>query len=601
MASNSKKKTRAIKYTDRDFDSIKESLVSYAKRYYSDSYRDFNEAGFGSLVLDSVAYVGDILSFYLDYQVNESFLDTALEYDNVVRIARQLGYKYNESSTSVGEAQFYIKIPADAFGAPDSTYYPTLRVGSQFTSTNGSLFTLTEDVYFGTTGNEVIISSMNASTNVPSEFVIKSKGKVISGRFETETKKLGVFQKFLKVPLANAAVTEIISVIDGEGHAYFQVDHLAQEIIYKAIRNNNSDKNSVPSILKAIPATRRFVLEKTRGAAWLQFGYGSDSELRNESVADPSKITLKLHGRNYSSAEAFDPTNLTETDKFGVAPANTTLTIVYRVNEMGDVNIGSNALTTVSAPDIEFENPSALNPSLRSSVRTSLEVNNEDPIIGDVSLPSTEELKQRVFSFYATQQRAVTIQDYQAITYAMPPQYGAVKRCAILRDFDSFKRNLNLYVISQDSVGLLTTTNNTIKQNLKTWLSRYKMINDTIDILNANVVNFGIEFSIVTDYSENKYDALAAAVARLRNYFGNNQYDIGESIYISEIYQQLQRVPNVIDVLDVKIVPKVGGVYSGANFSFEKHLSPDGRYITCEPDSLFELKFSNIDIQGAVV
>jgi len=601
MASNSKKKTRAINYTSRDFESIKESLVSYAKRYYSDSFRDFNEAGFGSLVLDSVAYVGDILSFYLDYQVNESFLDTALEYDNVVRIARQLGYKYNESSTSVGEAQLYIKVPADIFGAPDSTYYPTLRVGSQFTSVNGTLFTLTEDVYFGATGNEIIISNMNASTNVPTEFVVKTKGKVISGRFVTETKKLGTFQKFLKIPLGNPAVVEVINVIDGEGHVYYGVEHLSQEIIYKAIRNNNADKNSTPSILKAIPATRRFVLEKTRGAAWLQFGYGSDSQLRNESIADPSKITLKLHGRDYSSDEGFDPTNLTETDKFGVAPANTSLTVVYRVNDPGAVNIGSNSLTSVSAARLEFENPGALNPNLRSGVRSSLEVNNEDPILGDVSLPSTEELKQRVFSFYATQHRAVTIEDYQAITYAMPPYYGAVKRCAVLRDFDSFKRNLNLFVISENSVGHLTTANNTIKQNLKTWLSRYKMINDTIDILDAKVVNFGIEFSIVTDYSKNKYDALSAATSRLRNYFAGTQYDIGESIYITDIYKELQRVPNVIDVLDVKIIPKVGGVYSNANFSFEKHLSPDGRYITCAPDSLFELKFADIDLQGAVV
>jgi len=601
MASNSKKKTRAIDYTSRDFNSIKASLVSYAKRYYSDSFKDFNEAGFGALVLDSVAYVGDILSFYLDYQVNESFLDTALEYDNVVRIARQLGYKYNESSTSTGTAQFYIKIPADTFGAPDSTFYPTLRLGSQFTSTNGNLFTLTENVYFGASGNEIIISSMNPVTNVPSEFVIKASGKVISGRFATETKTIGVFQKFLRLPLANPAVTEIISAVDSQGHEYFQVDHLAQEIIYTAIKNNNSDQDTVSSILKAVPATRRFVLEKTRGAAWLQFGYGSDSELTNASVVDPSTITLKLHGRSYSSDEEFDPTNLTATDKFGVAPANTTLTIVYRVNEAGDANIGSNSLTNISSPIIQFNNPGALNTNLRNVVRTSLEVNNDEPILGDVSLPSTEEIKQRVFSFYAAQNRAVTVEDYQAITYAMPGQYGAVKRCAVLRDFDSFKRNLNLYVISEDPVGLMTPTNNTIKQNLKTWLSRYKMINDTIDILDAKVVNFGIEFSIVTDFSENKYDAVSGASARLRNYFSNRPYDIGQSISISDIYKELQRVPNVIDVLDVKIVPKVGGMYSEANFSFENHLTADGRYITCERDSLFEIKFPNMDIQGAVV
>jgi len=601
MASNSKKKIKAINYTSRDFDTIKTELVGYAKRYYPESFKDFNEAGFGSLVLDSVSYVGDMLSFYLDYQVNESFLDSALEYDNVVRIARQLGWKYTDSATSVGTADFYVTVPADSLGAPDSSYYPTLRASSRFGSVDGKTFTLTEDVYFGAAGNEVIITTVDSTTNSPTEFAVKASGKVISGRIERETPTIGAYQRFLRVPLATPAVTEIMSVIDSEGHEYFEVDHLAQEIIYKAIRNNNADKNSVPSILKAVPAIRRFTLEKSRTGAFLQFGYGSDSELTNESVIDPNKITLLLHGRDYTTEKEFDPTNLTDTDKFGIAPANTILTIQYRANDASDVNIASNTLTGISAPILEFENPGSLNAVKRNSVLNSLEVNNEEPILGDVSLPSTEEIKQRVFSYYATQNRAVTVQDYQAIAYAMPPSFGAVKRCAILRDFDSFKRNLNMHVISEDNNGFLVTTNSTIKQNLKTWLSRYKIINDTIDILDAYVVNFGLEFIIITDYEENKYNALAAATSRLRNFFANMTYDIGEDIYIGDIYKELQRVPNVIDVLDVKIIGKSGSPYSNFNFNITGHLSNDGRYIKAEKNTVFEIKYPNIDIQGSVV
>ena len=601
MASNSKKKITAIDYTSRDFDSIKTSLVNYTKRYYSDSFKDFNEASFGALVLDSVSYIGDILSFYLDYQVNESFLDTAIEYDNVVRIARQLGWKYTDASTSTGTVQIYVTIPADSSGAPDSSYYPTLRAGSQFTSIDGKLFSLTEDVYFGADGNEVIILVVDSTTNVPTHFAVKATGTVISGRIQRETSAIGTFQKFLQVSLASPNVSEIISVFDSEGHEYFEVSHLAQELIYKALRNNNADKSSVPSILKAIPATRRFVLEKTPNSALLQFGYGSDSELTNESVLDPSKITLQLHGRDYTSATEFDPTNLTSTDKFGVAPSNTTLTIQYRVNDPGDVNVASKSLTGVTTPIIEFENQGSLDFVKRGAVATSLEVNNDEPILGDVSLPSAEELKQRVFSYYATQNRAVTIEDYQAIVYAMPPSFGAVKRCSIQRDFDSFKRNLNLYVISENSEGFLTTTNPTIKENLKTWLGQYKIINDTIDILDAYVVNFGIEFIIVADYAENKYAALSGANARLRNFFANSRYDIGESLFITDIYKQLQKAPHVIDVIDVKIVPKVGGIYSQANFSFENHLSNDGRYITANRTSIFEIKYPNNDVQGSIV
>ena len=601
MASNSKKKLKAVNYTSRDFSAIKADLISYAKRYYPESYKDFNEAGFGALVLDSVAYVGDILSFYLDYQVNESFLDSALEYDNVLRLARQLGWKFTDSSTSVGTAQFYVTVPSDASGAPDTTYYPTLRVGSQFVSVDGKMFTLTEDVYFGATGNEVIITTVNATTNSPIEFAVKASGKVISGRTERETKTIGAYQNFLKIPLASPSITEVISVIDSEGHRYYEVDHLAQEIIYKAVRNNNADRNSVPSILKAVPVARRFTLERTRGGAFLQFGYGSDTELTNESVIDPNKITLQLHGRDYTTEKEFDPTNLTQTDKFGIAPANTILTIQYRVNDASDVNIASNTLTTVSTPILEFDNQGALSFVKRTSVVGSLEVNNEEPILGDVSLPSADEIKQRVFSYYATQNRAVTTQDYQALTYAMPPSFGAVKKCTILRDFDSFKRNLNMYVLSENDDGFLVTTNTTIKQNLKTWLSRYKIINDTIDILDAYVVNFGVEFTIITDFDKNKYNALAAANIRLRNYFGGLTYDIGEQIYIGDIYKELQRVPNVIDVLDVKFVEKTGTPYSNFNFDMNAHLSNDGRYINAEKNSVFEIKFPNIDIQGSVV
>jgi len=515
-------------------------------------------------------------------------------------LSRQLGYKYSSTAVSTGEAQFYVKVPADSTGAPASDYYPTLRVGSQFTSVAGTLFTLTEDLYFGAKGNQILIGGVDASTNIPTFFVVKATGVVMSGRTLRETHTVGAFQKFLKIPLANPGVTQVLSVTDTEGHEYYEVSHLAQEVIYKSIRNNNADQNSTPSILKAVPATRRFVVETTRDSAFLQFGYGSDSELTNQSVVDPSQITLKVYGRDYTSSEEFDPTNLTSTDKFGVAPANTTLTITYRVNDPDDANISSNTLTGVTSPILEFDNRGALDGNLRTTVLASLEVNNEEPILGDVELPSPEEIKQRVFSYYATQQRAVTVEDYQAITYAMPPSYGSIKRCSVQRDFNAFKRNLNMYLVSEDSSGLLTATNSTLKQNLKTWLSRYKMINDTIDLLDARVVNFGIQFILVADYSENKFNVLSAATARLRNYFVNLQFDIGESLYISEVYKEIQRVPGVIDVIDVKIIPQVGGAYSDANFDFAAKLSPDGRYITAEKDSIFELKYPNIDIQGSI-
>ena len=597
---NSTKKLKLINYGGRDFQSIRTNLLDYVKRYYPDTYADFNSAGFGSMMLDTVSYIGDVLSFYMDYQFNETFLDTATEYDNVVKIARQLGYKYADSYSSSGLAQFFISVPATTAGAPDERYMPVLSAGSIFTATGGQMFTLIDDVDFANPSNQIVINKVNPTTGITTHFAVKATGTVISGRMERQEVTIGAFQKFLKIQLDDPNPIEIVNVRDDEGHRYYEVDHLSQEIVFKALRNNNADKNTVPSILKAIPVTRRFVLERGRNEAHLQFGYGSEDELTNASVVDPSKITLKLYGRDYVTQQEFDPTNLTETDKFGIGPSNTTLTITYRVNDTSDVNISPRQLTTIASPILRYKDTQLLNGQLRQRATDSLEVTNEEPINGDVSIPSAEELKQRVFSYYAAQNRAVTLNDYKAISYAMPPRFGGINKCSFERDFDQFKRNLNMYVISKDRGNNLEATNTTIKNNLKTWLSQYKMINDTIDVKPARVVNFGINFSIVADYEENRFNVLSLASQRLQNYFLAMEYDIGEPIYVIDLYKQLQRVPGVVDVLDVRLVRKEGGNYSDTVFDFEEHLSNDGRYITGEIDTIFELKFPASDIQGTV-
>lgn len=599
-ANNSKKTLKVINYAGRDFDSIRNNLLDYVKRYYADSYNDFNSAGFGSLVLDTVSYIGDVLSFYVDYQLNETFLDTATEYDNVVKIARQLGFKYADSFSSVGEVQLFIAIPAATSGAPDERYMPVLQANSSFIASGGQRFTLVDDVNFADPNNQIVINKVNPTTGVTTEFAVKAVGTVISGRVQRQTAVVSDFERFKKIFLDDPNPIEILSVRDDEGHRYYQVDHLSQEIVFKALRNNNADRKTVPSILKAIPVTRRFILERSRGSAHLQFGYGSESELTNESIVDPSRISLKLHGRDYVTQGDFDPTNLTETDKFGVGPSNTTLTIIYRVNDSNDVNIATNALTTVALPLIKFVNSQSLNASIKNTVITSLEVTNEDPIIGDISIPTSEELKQRVYSHYAAQNRAVTTSDYKAISYAMPPSFGAISKCSIERDFDAFKRNLNMYVISKDRDGTLTATNNTVKNNLKTWLSNYKMINDTIDIKPVRIVNFGISFTIIADYEENRFNVLNIAVQRLTNYYSAFGYDISEPLYVVDIYKELQKVPGIIDVLDVRILHLVGGNYANTTFDFDANLSTDGRYLNGKIDTIFEMKFPSSDIQGTV-
>jgi hypothetical protein len=595
------KKVVPVKYTARDFDSIKRELVEYAKRYYPTTYKDFNEASFGSLMIDTVAYIGDMLSFYMDYQANESFIDTSIEYNNVIRHARRLGYNFRGNPTATGVGTFFVMVPATTTGAPDTTYMPTLKRASMFASSNGTQYILNEDVDVGHENNETVVARVNETTGLPTWFAVKAHGQLISGILAQLVIPVGNFEKFRRIEIEANDVAEIIEVVDTEGHSYYEVDYLSQNVIYKPVKNPNYSgaDGAVQHLLKPFVTPRRFVVEQEAGRTFIQFGYGSDSELTTNSVADPSSIVLNQWGKSHTIDESFDPSKLMETDKFGIAPANTTLTIIYRVNSAGNVNAATGTIREVIKPILHFDNIVELSRDTISFVRENIEVTNEEPIIGDMPLPNSTEVKRRAKDVFATQNRAVTKQDYISVVYSMPPKYGAIKRCNMLRDHNSLKRNLNLYVISESANGLLAQTNESIKQNLKVWLLKNKMINDTIDILNARILNLGIEFSVVGDTEMNRYDILNKANSALKKYYLGIP-DIAEPFYISDIYTLLKKVDGVVDVLHVEINQLSGGSYADLTFDVDGSTSADGRYIKIPEDVIWEVKYPMTDIKGVV-
>lgn len=598
------KKNVPINYSARDFASIKTSLVQHAKRYYPESFKDFNEAGFGSLMLDTVSYVGDVLSFYLDYQANESFLDTANEFYNVEKLARQMGFKEIESPTSHGIATFFILIPAVQNGlGPDTTYLPILKKGSLFSTSNQNQFILNEDVFFNSGNNETVVARTNAQTGLPTFYAVKAYGRVISGVFQQITIETGNFERFKKIRIPINNLAEIVKVEDQEGNEYFQVDYLTQDVIYKPIinRQGSNNTNSNTAYLRPFTVPRRFVLDKIRASFYLQFGQGQDSGGKNkESIADPSTVALKVYGKNYISGDSFDPTNLIETDKFGIVPVNTKLIVTARTNNSSNVNAAAGALTKITSATFEFPNPSALDLNIRNEIKRSVEVTNDEPIIGDVKLRTSKDLKTIAGTSYAAQSRAVTKEDYKSLIYKMPPEYGRVKRINVVRDQDSFKRNLNLYVISEDDTGYLVKTNIVVKENIKMWLNKNRMINDTIDILDAKVVNYGVNFTVIADLETNKYDVLAACKKALILELERVR-DLGEPIYYSDVFSCIKMVKGVVDVVKVDIYNKYGGLYSDLFYDMEKYQSADGRYINVPDNVVLELKFPSTDIKGAVL
>jgi hypothetical protein len=592
---NDQKKIIPINYTNREFNTIKQDLLEIAERLYPDSFQDFSEASFASLMMDTVAYVGDQLSFYLDYNVNESFLDTAYQFNNILRHGRVLGYKFTGRPSTYGIAAFYIQVPATSAGlGVNRSYAPILKKGSQFSSTTGLAYTLTESINFADNKHPVVVATTDANGS-PTHYAIKAYGRVVSGQMITQTVNVGSFQKFARVRLNSANVSEIISVYDSEGNEYFEVDYLAQDIVYKQVSNTNYKNDNVPSILKPFLVARKFTVERDINGVYLQFGSGKENA--SNIVAEPQSVAMDVFGKEYANVKTFDPTRLSENEAFGIVPENTTLTVAMRVTNPGSSNLAARQLNQVSKVLLDFEDTTVLSRALMQDVRSSIEVENESPITGDVSNPNSAEIKQRIYDTFPTQNRAVTQADYENLAYRMHSKFGSIKRVSVQKDFDSQKRNLNMYVVSDDSFGKLVKTNSTIKRNLKIWINQYRMINDTIDILDPYIINLGIQFQIKTVPGADKKVVLARCVEALGQNFGSNYY-IGESVVVSDIYKILNNVPGVLDVIKARLFNKTGANYSSATININKNLSPDGDRLIIPKNAIVEFKFKNTDFVG---
>ena len=594
---------RPIRYTSRDFDSIKANLVNYAKRYYPDSFKDFNDASFGALMLDTVAYVGDVLSFYLDYQTNENFLDSAIETRNIARVGRKLGFRETGAPSSTGVVAFYAIVPAATNGeGPDAKHIPTIKKDSLIGSDDGNSFLLTEDIDFKAPNNEVVVATVDNTTGAPTNFAIKAYGRVISGEFKQETFTVGEYQKFLRLNLGGANITEVISVEDSEGRVFHEVPFLSQDVVYAEIPNISTDeeeREKAPFVLKARPVPRRFTVDFVEGNTFIQFGYGSDSNLTEDVVADPAEVTLDTFGRSHVTDDSFDPSRLLKTDKFGIVPTNTTLTVTYRSNSTDNVNAAIGAINRVVEANVIFEGPDRSVLTSADDVINSIECFNEEPILGDVTKVSAEEMRTLAYDNFAAQNRAVTKQDYAALAYRMPAKFGAIKRINILRDDDAFKRNLNMYVLSEDVNGNFVKATDTIKNNLRSWLARYKMINDTIDIFDGEIINLKISYEVVSGFDVNKFDLLTRCNEALAEKF-NIKFNLGESFYISDVYVTLNAVPGVVDTTNVIVEPSRLSGYSQFPFSLRENLSNDGRILAAPEKIAFEIKDPNVDITGVI-
>ena len=458
-------------------------------------------------------------------------------------------------------------------------------------------FVLTENIDFADSKYPMIVARTDAETGAPTYFAVKAYGNVVSGHFGYQEIDVGPYERYKRVRLSDPNISEIISIVDSEGNEYFEVDYLAQDMVYKEISNKNYKNDNVPSIMKPVLVSRKFVTEFARRGVTLQFGSGKSGD--SNVVASPQSVAMDIFGKDYVTDTTFDPTKLSKNENFGIVPVNTKLRISYRVTNPLNSNVSVGGISGVSFVELEFSNMAQLSTPLVEVVRSSIEVLNETPIVGEVSTPTTSDIKRRIFDTFPTQNRAVTKADYENLASRMPAKFGSIKRVSAQQDPDARRRNINLYVLSEDSFEHLTKTNSTIKNNLKVWLNNHRMVNDTIDIVDPFIINLGIEFIVRPKAAADRYTLLERCVSVLTEKF-NTDFYIGEPVYISDIYEELKKVKGALDVIRVKLVNKTGQNYSGVTLDINRNLSPDGTHLVIPKNAIAEIKFPATDIQGKI-
>lgn len=593
-----------INYLARDFEAIKDELLEYAKRFYPNQYKDFSDASFGSFLLDAVAYIGDVSSFQLDYQSNENLLTTAVNRANIVNLARQMGYNDPLSPNITGVVSLYLSIPAGADGSPDRSYLPVLKRGTAFSSEAGATYTLIEDVDFSAAGVEFVVSQVNDSTGVPTNYAAKTSGIVASGIIKSvkiNVPDQGSSTDFYSTTIDDENVVEVISVFDTEGNEYYEVEALSQDVVLKGLPNQNSTASNTINILKPTVAARRFIVRFQDNAVNLIFGNGKeDTNSTIDSVNDPTKVVLQKFGKDYVTKTILDPTVLKANDKFGIGPSNTVITVRYRANTSNIISAQQFSLVFVDDSVFEFSTD-ATNETLKTNVRSSLEVENPDDIQGSRNILTNEEIKELALGVFSSQGRVVTAQDYVNFSYRMPAQFGAIKRAAAIRDDFSPRRGINLYVLGEDDTGDLVVASQAIKDNLKTWLTQYKPISDSVDILDGRIINFGLRISMVSNVAYSTVETIAAAQQVAREYFERRKYNFGESINVSELTRILNDTEQVTDILKMEFYSLTGGSFSDVEYDFIRNTTSDGRFITIPEDYVFEIKLFSTSITAEAV
>ena len=625
---SNKTQDKDVKYLNKDFNSYKNQLMEFAEVYFPDNFNDFSEGNPGMMFLEMAAYVGDVLSFYTDTQLRESFLSLAQEKENLYNMAYAMGYRPRVTAASNVNLDVFQLVPAIGIGGvntnnyvPDFNYALKISSNTTFNSIEGPKFYLKDQINFNYSSSadptDISIYSYD-DNNKPSYFLLKKTGKALSGEIKTQTFTIGAAEKFKTLELFDDNIISIESIIDSEGNKWNEVPYLAQDTIFDEVENTGAIDTELkqynqqtPYLIKLKKSTRRFITRfKTNNQLEIQFGAGNTNKADEEIIPNPDSVGLGIDEGVNRLNVAYDPSNFLFTKAYGQAPANTTLTVTYIVGGGLESNVQSNTITEI---DTLFSvNKPNLNNSLLNYIKTSIAINNSEAATGGGAGDSVEDIRLNAMANFSTQQRTVTKDDYIIRTLSLPPKFGRVTKAYITQDdqtsplltvTDNLPNPLalNLHTLGYDSNKNITTLNKATKTNLATYLEQYRMLADAVNIKDAFVINFGLDFEITTFKTYSNDEVLLECISELKNYFDIDKWQINQPIIISEISNLIAGVKGVQTVEKVELENKNGLSlgYSQYKYDFKNATKKNVIYPSMDP-SIFELKYPNTDINGRV-
>lgn len=607
MTKKTLKQFRTRSYLAKDFDSLRANLIQYARLYYPDRIQDFSETSLGGLLIDMAAYTGDVMSFYMDHQYNELDPDTAIETVNIEKAIRSAGVPITGASPATVEVTFFIEVPSVLSGdsyVPRPGALPIIKANSIFSSISGVDFILLADVDFakknsdGNYSAEIKIAKLNQN-GAPSTFTMAAKGICISGSEATETFNIGEFTPFKSISLAQNNVTDILTVNDSFGNSYYEVSSLTDDVVYRNVLNTSSDYSEVSEALKVIPAPYRFVsiVDLSTRSTTILLGGGEDVNLDDDAVPDPSDFAISFPYSKTFSRTSVNPLRLLNTRTLGVYAPNSVLTIKYRHGGGLNHNIAPNNLNIITRLSIEFP----LNPGLEiiNFVRRSLSLTNVESAVGGEDAPSVDELKALIGSIRNSQERIVTREDLLARIYSIPSNFGRPFRASV-RSNPNNPLSTQLFIICRDSNLKLVHAPDTLKENIKKYLAPYRLITDSIDIMDSRIINLSFQFDVLIDPSLNQQIVLQTIINALVQKFNTTNFYIDQPIILSDIQNIIYSAQGIISVNNIEFKNLVGTIagrkYSDLNHDIKGNIR---RGILYPPEGgMFEFKYPEFDIIG---